>query len=126
MPDTTELPKLDYDVPEPDVLERRRAPRYPCRAEVRCRAVGGDGDATRVVRLRDISDTGVGLEIDRKPAVGELLVVELPGTDFDSPFVVCARVIHVTAQDDGLFAVGCAFRSELTPDVVNSLTNGNA
>lgn len=124
------------DVPLPDLLEapgfaatlpeRRRAPRYPSRAMILCRLAGAAAGDDLRVQVRDVSDTGVGLVLDRPVARGALLVLEFPATGSNAAHVACARVAHCSELPEGGHLAGCQLQSELTPDVLDAMIRHDA
>jgi hypothetical protein len=118
---------LEYPLPA-CALERRKSPRYPCCTEVVCYPVGAPRSAAWTVSVQNISDTGIGFLLDQPLARGTLLVLELPPTESDPSYVVCARVVHAGPHLEGRFLIGCALQSELRPEVLQAmaLTGGGS
>jgi PilZ domain len=89
----------------PGGAERRASPRLPSNLKLYCYPATGGLMERRLVRLRDVSKTGIAFVADRRWEPGTVVVVEVPvseGTDN-----VKARVVHATPQIGGLFLMGC-------------------
>jgi hypothetical protein len=71
--------------------------------------------------IRDISQGGVRLHVSRRFEKGTPLAIELPGNHERDPSVVFVKVLHVRAQEDGTWALGCKFISELGEDELQRL-----
>jgi hypothetical protein len=70
----------------------------------------------------DISQGGARLTLPRRFERGTGLAIELPGDANSEPSTVFVKVVHLQAQDDGSWMLGCKFVSELSDDEVNRLT----
>ncbi len=74
----------------------------------------------------DISQGGACLKLQRRFERGTGLAIELPGDGNTEPSTVFVKVVHLKPQDDGSWALGCRFVSELSDDEVHRLlTCGN-
>jgi PilZ domain len=71
--------------------------------------------------ILDISQGGVRIKLQRRFEKGTGLAIELPGDDQRESSVVFVKVVRVSAQDDGAWALGCKFVSELSDDEVQRL-----
>jgi hypothetical protein len=71
--------------------------------------------------ISDISVGGLRIVLQRRFEKGTGLAIELPGTEQRESNVVFVKVIHVGAQANGTWALGCRFVSELSEDEMNSL-----
>jgi hypothetical protein len=71
--------------------------------------------------IRNISLGGASVNLRRRFEPGTGLAIELPGSRGGEPYTVLARVVHVRAQSDGTWALGCKFVSELGEDEVQRL-----
>jgi hypothetical protein len=69
----------------------------------------------------DISQGGVRLQLQRRFERGTPLAVELPGDEQNESSVVFVKVVHLHAQSDGTWALGCKFISDLSEDEVHRL-----
>lgn len=73
----------------------------------------------------DISQGGVRVKLQRRFERGTGLAVELPGDAARESAVVFVKVVHVKSQDDGTWALGCKFVSELSDDEVHRLVTSD-
>ena len=71
--------------------------------------------------ISDISVGGLRIVLQRRFEKGAGLAIELPGTEQRESNVVFVKVVHVGAQANGTWALGCKFVSELSEDEMNSL-----
>lgn len=98
--------------------EERAERRYPARAEARCRRLPG-GSQDWSAKIRDVSATGICLELDRRYEPGTILSVALGGEEPTATYLVRVQwVRQVTARR---WAVGCAFSRRLTAGELSSL-----
>jgi hypothetical protein len=99
--------------------ERRQAPRVYSVLKIICFPAGAGLSERRQARVRNVSRTGIGLQVDRHWESGTLLHLELPLEE--GTRLVRARVVHATPQY-GLHLVGCSFEVPLTDAQVEQLT----
>jgi hypothetical protein len=93
--------------------ERRGAPRDSCNM----RSVVTEGQTlgeSIVVRVHDISATGIGLVTPERLAPGRVLVVKLRSEKGEWIRPVAVRIIHSTIQADGDWLCGGAFARRLS------------
>jgi hypothetical protein len=102
------------------VAECRVWPRHPCDVPVHCQpaAARTDNDHTWPGTIRDVSQGGLGLVLQRRFEPGTVLFIELPGTD-SRPLL--ARVVHAARLAQGSWLLGCTFSSKLSEDEVRRL-----
>jgi hypothetical protein len=90
--------------------------RYPSTRETSIQpATVRDGSGWRA-QVRDVSQGGIGLVVNRRFEPGTLLVIELdtPGPDDGRTFLArVVRVVHATARPESDWLLGCAFAAEL-------------
>ncbi len=103
----------------PPAPERRVAPRHPSSLRVSCYPVGSGLSERRQARIRNLSQTGVGLAVDRAWMPGTVLIIELPAEEGTRS--VRARVIHSTPQMGGTYLVGCNLDVPLTDAEIQAL-----
>jgi len=99
--------------------ERRTATRRLSTLRIACYPAGSGLLERRMVRIRNVSRTGIGLIVDRNWQQGLALILELPGQD--GVRSARARVVHSTSQPGGTFLVGCVFDMQLTDAEVEAL-----
>ena len=100
--------------------ERRTAPRQSSSLRIACYPAGSGLLERRMVRIRNVSRTGIGLIVDRHWHQGLALILELPAED--GVRSARAKVVHSTSQPGGTFLVGCTFDSPLSDAEVQTLT----
>jgi hypothetical protein len=71
--------------------------------------------------IADISVGGVRIIAQRRFEKGAGLAIELPGTETRECNVVFVKVVHLKAHENGAWALGCKFISELSEDELQSL-----
>jgi hypothetical protein len=118
-----ENPKTQGASAGTESIERRAWVRYACDVSGSCQPVTGGGDRSWPARVHNISRGGVKLCVSRRFEPGTLLQIDLTTSNKDEPQSVLARVIHVTPQTLGQWALGCAFHRELSEESVQSLVN---
>src|SRR5262249_3342616 len=90
--------------------------RYPCELEATCEPAT-EPDKTRLsAGVRNISNGGINLVVNRRLEPGLLLSVELPSAHEPHTTTALAYVVHATAQPNGDWSVGCTFLAELSDD----------
>jgi hypothetical protein len=90
--------------------ERRRTPRQACDLTSACVVISLVEPVLLPVRVKDLSQTGVGLIMTARVAPGAFLAVKIQGRRQKTPQVIRARVIHATYQQDArAYLIGCYF-----------------
>ena len=104
-------------------IDGRVYERKVCGVPTTCQpATAQDGNELRwSATIIDISQGGVRLQLQRRFERGTPLAVELPGDDQHDSSVVFVKVVHIHAQPDGTWALGCKFISDLSEDEVHRL-----
>jgi hypothetical protein len=97
--------------------ERRQAPREPGRCTVRCRLVTPEGVAGEwVAWVADVSAKGIALILPHRFEHCAPLELELVDPPPGCPSVRRrALVVHATPREPGVWLVGAAFGTPLTP-----------
>jgi hypothetical protein len=118
MAETSTAHHADSDRPP---VERRARVRHSCDREGNCLPVLAGQNFQWSARVLNISQGGVALSLRRRFEKGTLLSVEMQRADNlpSDPFL--ARVVHVTAQPDGNWLIGCAFADELSDQELQAL-----
>jgi hypothetical protein len=96
------------------VEERRVRVRYPSGALTKFQPVNGVEHPPLSARVRNVSRGGINLLVPERLEPGSMLSIDLPSPDGDTPCTVLACIVHVSAQPDGEWAVGCTFSQELS------------
>jgi hypothetical protein len=95
--------------------------RYPCTLDAHCHlSVTPPYDAC-TARVRDISSHGLALPLYRKLQPGTILAVQFLQRAGWSNRSLAARVVHVTAQADGSWLLGCAWAKPLAEEELRAL-----
>ena len=103
-----------------DNAERRVAVRTTSSQQAPCHFATLDARACRWAQVRDVSRTGISLCLNHEFMPGETLLIELPSKTLQAGSV-SARVVHVRAQTDGTWIVGCAFQQPLSDEEFQAL-----
>lgn len=97
--------------------DRRRATRYPCQLQTACVVISLVEPLLLSVKVRDISQTGIGLVAATRIQPGAFLAVKLQGPKHPTPRILRAQVMHSTVQKDRrTWVAGCSFVGELGKD----------
>ncbi|HMC63766.1 MAG TPA: PilZ domain-containing protein [Gemmataceae bacterium] len=92
--------------------ERRAEPRYSANPDASCRVSATDDPESQSAEIDNISARGIKVLVQRGYEVGTFLLVQLTGKNRHLERTVMVRVVRVTAEASGKYALGCAF---LTP-----------
>src|SRR5438270_213160 len=87
-------------------------PRQSCDLPANCQPVAAytDKDATWTGKIRDVSQGGMGIVLERRFEPRTMLFIQLPGTE-RRPLMV--RVAHAKRLPEGAWLLGCAFPRQL-------------
>jgi c-di-GMP-binding flagellar brake protein YcgR len=88
--------------------------RYPSQIETTFQPTHPPGGQPAQAQVRDVSQGGISLVVDRPFEPGAMLCIELPTIVKGTSTTVLACVIHLRAERPGRYVVGCTFSSELT------------
>ena len=89
--------------------ERRAWIRYPRRLSTLSQLFGGRQDDSWTASLFDISQTGIGLIINRSFPPATVLTVRLQTGNRKFSRAMLVRVKHCSARENGEWLVGCTF-----------------
>jgi PilZ domain len=107
-------------------IKRRTTERYRCALATSGRLfLPGTGD-TMVAWVINLSVGGMGLNLPEKLAEGQALTVHLKAPESKLAVAASARVVHVTAEVDGTWRVGCAFDQPLPAETLDTLLYGSS
>jgi hypothetical protein len=109
------------DQAEATLFDRRGATRHPCPGQSLWRLVGEDPAAVPLARIRDVSDTGIGLCVREPLPPGAVFVLIPPGQTPPLPRPLTLRVVHATPLAEGDWLVGCQFVRRLTDQDLQAL-----
>jgi hypothetical protein len=106
-----------------------REPDRERRASVRWRAIlPGQTQVSALSQIEkmdalilDLSVSGVGLVLGRRPALGSLLMIGLKSHPRSVTLQVLGRVVRTMPRRDGSWLVGCAFDTLLSKDELEAL-----
>jgi|SRR5262245_23375225 len=96
--------------------DRRASERFPVTSDTACTFVSPVLEDFGAVRIKNVSNEGVGLVVNQAVETGLLLVVTLVNKPKSFKKNVMARVVHVTPQAGGAYLLGCALTEPLTYD----------
>ena len=71
--------------------------------------------------IANLSEGGIGLNMNAPLEAGTPLVIYLKGPNQTGTVTLLARVIHSTKETDGSWRVGCEFTSKLQPEMLDTL-----
>jgi len=94
--------------PQSHALERRISVRYASDEDALCH-LGGNHFECSWAKVLDVSQTGIGLILDRALKAGRRLTLEFPEAGSSVRRSLGARVMHCTLQADESWLVGCRF-----------------
>jgi hypothetical protein len=104
--------------PRPVEADPRRYPRFRCNLEGLCQLITREIEPLWPVRIRDLSQGGAGMVIQRQVALGSQIVLFLRDQSGTIERQVPARVVFAREHSDGSNVIGCEFISALpAPDV---------
>lgn len=99
-------------------VERRTAPRLPCRTDGAALMTVSHRHETRWARARDVSLGGLALEVSGPYEPGTVVLVQMSQRHGDHPMALLAEVCHASPRPDGTWVLGCRFdnlRGDLSP-----------
>lgn len=101
--------------------EQRESERFPVNANSSCVLAGPVATDFGPVRVKNVSNNGIGLITSKKVEVGTLLAVKLanPAKNFAKTMLV--RIAHVTQQPGNTFLVGGTLDTPLTYEELTML-----
>src|ERR1700692_1945845 len=94
--------------------EQREAERFPVHATSACVLASPVTEDFGPVRIKNISNKGIGLLTSKSMEPGALLAVKLGNTAKNITKTMLVRVTHVTPQPGGSFLVGGVLDTPLT------------
>lgn len=112
---SAELATLTHD-------EQNGAERFPCEVPTTCQPPSAYTKDPWPATIRDITNGGLRLTLNRRFERGSGLAIELP-TESGTTSTVLARVVHVRAFAEGGWLLGCDFISELSDEEVQLVLN---
>jgi hypothetical protein len=103
--------------------DRRQAERFASAHEALVSPL--DSRQTAIpVQIRDISSTGIGLLTPRRYERGTALFIQVQDDGPEMPPMLVAKVMHVTAAEDGGWLVGCELTRSLSATDLEGLADG--
>ncbi len=100
---------------------RRRHPRFPCGPCTFGLLAAGRDTPLELVGVRNISQSGAGLVLNRFIEPGSVVILNLFNWRRNIATRVPLRIVHASQHDDGNFLVGGAFTEELSAEEVQWL-----
>lgn len=102
--------------------ERRVWVRHICKLDGSCQPVSEDRSEDRwPARVRDVSEGGVGLFLNRRFEIGTLLILELPSSNGSAPHLYLVRVIRLVHLAKDKWFLGCTLNPEIDNEDVKTL-----
>ena len=103
-------------------LERRGAERFRCNwyPSVQVLARAASLHMHRAL-VRDVSESGMGLILDRSFQKGTILAIQLRSREAGFSGILSATVQHTTVLEDGYCLLGCSLSRTLTGTEMNAL-----
>jgi hypothetical protein len=102
--------------------ERRRISRKTCDVSTACVVISLVEPILLPVRIRNISQRGLGLLMTTRVAPGSFLAVKVQGPRQKAPRILRARVIHATySPENRTWMIGCYFVEELRKEELGQL-----
>jgi hypothetical protein len=114
-------PEPEHDDRRVQAAERRAWIRYPRRLQTLWQMFGVRGNDTWTADLQDISQTGIGLVLNRSFPPATVLSVRLQTAARKTSRTMLARVRHCSALPDGQWLVGCTFVVQLKDEELREL-----
>jgi len=102
--------------------DRRRAPRFAANRIATCSPLA-ERETVLPVRVRDVSANGLGLLSSRRFERGTILLLQIQDDGDSNPPLIIGRVVHVSAQADGTWLVGCALTRAFAQSDVRALAD---
>jgi hypothetical protein len=103
------------------VAERRRAQRHVCNLETSCRLVASVAGNAQIVRVRNISASGISLVLNGPVEPETILYIELLNRPTSFLCLIRLRVVYSVEHPNGVFIVGGAFLQALTAEQLTGL-----
>ena len=101
--------------------ERRAWARHASQRQTLCLSETDTEEISWAARIQDISREGVRLRIKRQFEPGTILRLEVLVSPEETPILLMARVIHVTANPDESLSLGCALTTPLSEEELNKM-----
>jgi len=102
-------------------IKRRKTERFRCPIASLGKLTLPGSDDHIDIWVKNLSKTGVGMNLSKPIEIGSDVVICLKGPDHKTLFRKTSRVAHVTAEVDGTWRIGCEFSEELTEDELDAL-----
>lgn len=102
--------------------ENRAWERFPCGLSTTCQPVAarGGNEFAWPAQIRDLSQGGMGIILNRRFEPGTGLAIEIPETDAYPGDTLLCRVVHAT-RCDGKWLLGCSLVSPLSEEELERL-----
>jgi hypothetical protein len=101
--------------------DRRAAARFASIREASCSPLA-ERHTVLPVRVKDVSANGIGLVSERRFERGTILLLQIRDESQACSPLLVGKVVHVTAQADGHWHIGCALTRALAHADVLALT----
>lgn len=103
-------------------MERRRTSRFPCNLPTACVVISLVEPVLLSVRVRNISQRGIGLLVQSRVAPGAFLAIKVQGPKQKVARILRARVVHATFLPEiRTWLIGGHFVDELRKEELSQL-----
>jgi hypothetical protein len=116
-----DLRRLEGESGEAEPADRRAWGRAACDKPICFQVVGAEPARWLPATVVDISPGGVGLRVNHRVELEEMLRLELRGGDWQSATVLLAGVVRTTELPGGGWLLGCSFNRELSDEELQAL-----
>ena len=104
-----------------DLRDRRVAERFPVNADSACDFLSPVLEDIGAVRIKNISNEGIGLIVHHQLAPGMLLAINLVNRNRSFSKTMLVRVAHATPQQGGAYLIGGTFQTPLTYEELRTM-----
>jgi hypothetical protein len=104
-----------------DLRDRRVAERFPVNADSACDFMSPVLEDIGAVRIKNISNEGIGLIANHEVAPGMLLAINLVNRKRSFSKTMLVRVAHVTPQAGNSYLIGGTFKTPLTYEELTTM-----
>jgi PilZ domain len=106
---------MDADQIKNTFADRRSVPRFSPNPATVCQVHAVEETSSQPATVLNISSTGIKIAVQQPVQVGTPLILTLSSKI--GPFserTISVRVMRASQQEDGSYALGCAFQAQLT------------
>ncbi|MCI0685436.1 MAG: hypothetical protein L0Y71_25325 [Gemmataceae bacterium] len=104
-----------------DPRDRRACERFPVNGDTACDFLSPVLEDVGAVRIKNVSNEGIGLIVNHKLEPGLLLAINLVNQARTFSKTMLVRVAHVTPQPGNTFLIGGTFKTPLTYEELRTM-----